>query len=387
MQGVDLIHRDKVYLLTPGPTPVHPKALEAMARPIIHHRTKDYERILEGVREGLRYLFQVQDEVLIFASSGTGGMEGAVVNCLSQGDKAIVVRGGKFGSRWGEICQAYGIKVLGIDVEWGQSVDPATVAELLQKEPGVRAVLVQACETSTGVAHDVKTIGEIVRRYEDTLMIVDAVSALGAYEVPGDAWGLDVVVTGSQKALMLPPGLALVSVSRKAWNFVERSNLPKYYFDFMKERAALSKNQSAYTAAISLVIGLGVVLEEIRREGLENVFARHHRLADGTRKAVEAIGLELLAKESPSDSVTAIKVPPEIECSKLRSLLRDKYRVIIAGGQEKLKDKIFRITHMGYVDAADLTLVLSALEMALGELGYPVKAGTGVATFQKAILD
>jgi len=386
MQEIGLRHRDKVYLLTPGPTPVHPKALEAMARPIIHHRTKDYERILESVREGLRYLFQVEDEVLIFASSGTGGMEGAVANCLSQGDKVVVVRSGKFGERWAEICQVYGVKVLNIDLEWGEVVDPAVVADLLGKERGVRAVFVQACETSTGVAHDIEALGEVVRHYEDTLLVVDAVSALGVYDIPADAWGLDVVVTGSQKALMLPPGLALVGVSRKAWGFVERSNLPKYYFNFLKERAALAKNQSAYTAAISLVIGLGVVLEEIRREGLENVFARHRRLAEGTRRAVEAMGLELLARQSPSDSVTAVKVPADVDCARLRGLLREKHRVIIAGGQERLKGKIFRITHMGYVDAADLLVALSALEMALGELGYLVKPGTAVGAFQQAML-
>ena len=281
---------EKKYLFSPGPTMLPPEVLLKMAEPIMHHREPEFEKIFAEIRQGLKYLFQTKNEVMIFTSSGTGAMEGAVSNLLSKGDKALVVRGGKFGERWGEICKAYGIEFIPIDVEWGKAVDPARIQEILKSDPSIRAVYTQASETSTGVKHPIKEIAEIVKKYENTLIVVDAITGIGVFDIPMDEWGLDVVVSGSQKALMLPPGLSFAALSDKAWKFVERSNLPKYYFDFKKELKSSQKNQSAYTPAISLFVGLRESLHLIRKEGVEAIFRRHEKLAEATRAAVKAIG-------------------------------------------------------------------------------------------------
>ncbi|OGL47576.1 MAG: class V aminotransferase, partial [Candidatus Schekmanbacteria bacterium RBG_16_38_11] len=259
---------DKKYLLAPGPTPIPPEVLLSMAEPIIHHRAPVFSTLFDEVKKGLKYVFQTKNGVLIFASSGTGGMEGAIVNTLSKGDKAIVVRGGKFGERWGQLCQVYGVEPVFIDVEWGRSVNPETIFDILKKDPGIKAVCIQASETSTGVSHDIKRIGEYVKKLDNTITIVDAITALGVYDIKTDEWGLDVVVAGSQKAFMLPPGLAFVSMSEKAWKFAEKSNLPKFYFDFKKEKKNQGKNQTAYTPAVSLIVGLSKVLNSIQKEGI-----------------------------------------------------------------------------------------------------------------------
>lgn len=368
----------KYYLLAPGPTPVPPKVLAAMSEPIIHHRAPGFVRVLAEVREGLKYLFQTKNEVLIFASTGTGAMEGAVTNTLCKGDKALVVRGGKFGERWAEICEAFGVIPLCLDVPWGHAVSPRAVEELLEQHPEVRAVLTQASETSTGVMHPIREIAEVVRKRENALMIVDAITGLGVFDLPMDAWGLDVVVSGSQKALMLPPGLAFAAVSDKAWAFVEKSDLPKFYFDFKEELDNLKENQSAYTSAVSLVIGLRESLSMLKEEGLNNVFERHARLAHATRAAVKALGLELYAEQSPSNAVTAIKSPAGIDGQKVVRALRERHNIAIAGGQGAAKGKIFRIAHLGYVDAYDVIIGISALELVLNELGYPAELGRGV---------
>jgi aspartate aminotransferase-like enzyme len=368
----------KKYLLAPGPTPLNPEALLEMGKPIIHHRAPEFATILAQVREDLKYLFQTKNDVLILCSSGTGGMEGTVCNLFSPGDKALVVRGGKFGERWGELCQVYGLETINIDVEWGKAVDPQLIARELKNNPDIKGVFVQASESSTGVKHDVQALGEIVRPYENTLLIVDAISALGVFPILTDKWGLDVVVTGSQKALMLPPGLAMVALSEKAWSFTETSTCPKYYFNFRKEKKAQAQNQTAYTPAVSLIIGLKRVLEEIKKEGLEKVFDHHARLAQATRTAMEALGLELYAKDSPSDAVTAVKVPPGIDGAAIPRMMRDQFGITIAGGQDRAKGKIFRIAHLGYVDIFDLTTGIAALEMVLKKLGYDITFGKGV---------
>ncbi len=374
----------KKQLFSPGPTPVPERVLLAMAQPLIHHRDPAFEEIFQEVREGLKYVFQTEQDVLVFASSGTGAMEGVVVNTLSPGDNVLVVRGGKFGERWGEICEAYGIEVTPIDVPWGEAVDPEMVSRALDGDPSIKAVLVQACETSTGVIHPIEELAEIVRGRDGTILVVDAISALGTYDLPMDRWGLDVVVSGSQKALMLPPGLSFVALSPKAWGFVERSTLPKYYFDFKKERESQRKNQSQFTPAISLVVGLREALRMIREEGLESVFARHEKLARATREAVKALGLELLAS-SPSPSVTAIKVPPGIDGKKLKNAFEERFGLIVAGGQAKLKGKIIRIAHMGYFQPTDVLQAIGALEMLLKEMGYPVEMGKGVKVAEEIL--
>jgi len=369
----------KYYLLAPGPVPVPPKVLAAMSEPTIHQRAPAFGRVLEEVREGLKFLFQTKNEVLILASSGTGAMEGAVTNTLCKGDTSLVVRAGKFGERWAEICEAYGVKPICIDVPWGHAVDPKLITQELEKNPNTRAVFIQATETSTGVMHPIREIAEIVKKYDNTLLIVDAISGIGVFDLPVDKWGLDVVVSGSQKSFMLPPGLAFVTLSDKAWSFVEKSDLPKYYFNFKKELKNLTKdNQTNFTPAVSLIMGLRESLNMVKEDGLEKVFKRHARLADATRSAAKALGLELYAPDSPSNAVTAIKAPAGIDAQKIVKILRDKHNITIAGGQSEAKGKIFRIAHMGYLDAYDIIMVISALEMTLKELGVSVEMGKGV---------
>jgi len=368
----------KTLLLTPGPTPVPEDVLEAIARPMIHHRHEPFRTVVAKVKQDLKVLFQTKNDVLILGSTGTGAMEGAVSNLLSRGDKAIVVRGGKFGERWGEICEAYGVHPIPVDVEWGNAVDAGQVRTALDQTPDARAVFLQASETSTGVKHPVREIADLVALRENTVIVVDAITALGVFDIPTDAWKLDVVVTGSQKALMLPPGLAFVCLSEKAWRFAKESDLPKYYFDFAKEKKNLEKNQTAYTSSVSLIMGLEASLERIKREGLQNLFTRTEKLARATREGAKALGLELFAPGSPSEACTAIKVPEGIDGTKIPTLIRENYGVAIAGGQAHLKGKIIRISHMGYVNTYDILSGLVALEFVLKELGYPVDTGASV---------
>jgi aspartate aminotransferase-like enzyme len=377
---------EKKYLFSPGPTMLPPEVLLKMAEPIMHHREPEFEKIVAEIREGLKYLFQTKNEVLIFTSSGTGAMEGAVSNLLSKGDKAIVVRGGKFGERWGEICKAYGIEFIPIDVEWGKAVDPRRIKELLESDPSIRAVYTQASETSTGVRHPIQAIADLVKRYEDRVIVVDAITGIGVFNIPTDAWGLDVVISGSQKALMLPPGLSFASLSDKAWKLVEKSNLPKYYFDFKKELKNTKKNQSSYTPAIPLFLGLRETLHMIRKEGLEAVFRRHEKLAEATRQAVKSLGLELYAPDSPSNAVTAVKIPEKIDGEKLKNLFFEKFGITVAEGQDRAKGKIIRIAHLGYYERLDMVMVISALEMLLKEMGYSFQLGTGVKAAEEILM-
>jgi aspartate aminotransferase-like enzyme len=369
---------DKQYLLAPGPTPIPPEVLLAMARPIIHHRAPVFEELLREVREGLKYFFQTKNEVLIFASSGTGAMEGAVTNTLCAGDKALVVEGGKFGERWANICKAYAVKTQLLSVEWGQAIDPKAIQKALREDPAIKAVFTQATETSTGVLHPIKEIAAIVAPYPGTILVVDAISHLGAAKLPMDEWKLDMVVAGSQKALMLSPGLSFAALSEKAWTLVEKSTLPKFYFDFRKELKNLTQNQSAYTPAISLVVGLAESLRMIRKEGLENIFARHARSARATREAMKALGLQLYAPQAFSDAVTAVVSPPGIDGQKIVKILREKHNLTIAGGQDRAKGKIFRLAHMGYIDQSDILMAIGALELTLQELGHHFEPGKGV---------
>src|SRR4030043_832892 len=377
---------EKKYLFSPGPTMLPPEVLLKMAEPIMHHREPEFEKVFGEIREGLKYLFQTKNEVLVFTSSGTGAMEGAVSNILSKGDKAIVVCGGKFGERWGEICKAYGIEFIPIDVEWGKAVDPKRIKELLESDPSIRAVYTQASETSTGVRHPIQAIADLVKKYEDKVIVVDAITGIGVFDIPTDEWGIDVVVSGSQKELMFPPGLAFAALSDKAWKLVEKSNLPKYYFDFKKELKNTKKNQSSYTPAISLFVGLREALHMIQKEGREGVFQRHERLAAATRSAVKALRLELYAPDSPSNAVTAVKVPEGIQGGKLKNLFFERFGITVAGGQDQAKGKIIRIAHLGYYGRLDMVMVISALEMLLKEMGYPFELGSGVKAAEEILM-
>ncbi len=376
----------KRYLLAPGPTPVPPEVLLAMARPVIHHRAPEFAELFGQVREGLKWIFQTSNDVLILASSGTGGMEGAVANFLSPGDKALVVNGGKFGERWGKLCKTFGVQVVEIKVEWGQAVDPQAVAEALKKDPSIKAVYVQASETSTGVAHDTKALAEVVKSHEGTILVVDAITALGVFDIKTDAWGLDVVVTGSQKAFMLPPGLAFVSVSEKAWQMADKAKNGAFYFNFKRERDAQVKNQTAYTPAVSMILGLQEVLRMMKAEGLEQLFARQGRLAHAMREGVKAAGLSLFPKERPSDALTAVSAPQGVVGQAIYKNLRVQYGITAAGGQDHLKGKIFRVSHMGYMDTFDVITAVAAIEMVLKGLGHSVKLGSGVARAQELLM-
>jgi len=377
----------KRYLLAPGPTPVPSEVLLAMSAPIIHHRSPDFLPVLDAAKKGLQWLYQTKKDVLILCSSGTGGMVGSVNNFFSQGDKVIVINGGKFGERWTKICQSYGLKVDEIMVEWGYAIKPEIVEKKLKKDKDIKGVFVQASETSTGVYHEINALASIVKKYKDTLLIVDAISALVAHDLRTDEWEIDIMVGGSQKGLMLPPGLAFVSVSEKAWKKSETSKLPRFYFNFKKERENLAKNQTNFTSPVTLIIGLNESLKMLQKEGLVNVFKRHKRLAHATRKAVQALGLELYSKDSPSNAVTAIMTPPGIDGQAVYKNLREKYGITAAGGQDSARGKIFRIAHLGYVDRFDVITAIAGIEMVLKGMGHPVKLGTGVAVAEELLIE
>ena len=368
----------KNYLFTPGPVPVPEEVLLEMARPIIHHRTAEFEGIFAQVREGLRYVYGTTQEVFILASSGTGAMEAAVSNTLSFGDRVLVINGGKFGERWGKICRAFGLEVEEIMVEWGEAIDPDLVSDSLRKDPSICAVLVQASESSTGVKHPTAELAEITRKREDVILIVDGITAVGVFPLPFDDTCIDVLVGGSQKAFMLPPGLAFAAMSEKAWNFNKKSNLPKFYFDFKNYLKNAKENTTPWTPAITLVIGLALVLRNFKEEGLERIYNRHAKLASATREAMIAIGLEPYAKSSPSPAISAILSPPEIGAGKVISGLKDKFGMTIAGGQDQAKGRIFRISHIGYIDKADTIAVITAVESVLRDLGHKFNLGDGI---------
>jgi aspartate aminotransferase-like enzyme len=375
----------KEYLLTPGPTPLPPQISLAMARPIIHHRTPQFQEILKEASQGLKWVFQTVNDVFIISSSGTGAMEAAVINLLSCGDTALVVQGGKFGERWTEIAKAYGINVEIINVEWGNAVSPAEIGKRLKSNPLIKAVFMTLTETSTGVDNDIQAIAAVVKE-SSAVLAVDAISGLGAVDLKTDAWGVDVVVAGSQKGLMLPPGLGFISVSSKAWKLVEASKSSRYYLDLRKAKKALDKNDTPFTSSITLIIALNEALKLMQQDGLENIFKRHRVMAEATRAAILALGLELFAPSAASDGVTAAKVPGGIDGEKLVKTMRDIYGVTIAGGQAELKGKIFRIAHMGFITESDIIMGLSCLEKVLTQMGYKFILGTGVSAAEKVFL-
>lgn len=375
----------KRYLLTPGPTPVPERVLLASAQPVIHHRTPEYGRMLSENIEGLKYVLQTKNDVFIFTASGTGAMEACVVNLLSPGDRALVVNTGAFGRRWVNIIDSFGLKPEVIEYPWGKAAKPQDVQKKLKDIPGIKAVFTQNTETSTGVVNNIEAIGKIVAGTE-AVLVVDAVSGLGGQELKTDEWKVDVVASGSQKGLMLPPGLAFVSISKKAWKLVESSKLPKFYWDLKAYKKSLDEEkETPYTSAVNLLLGLQESLRMIKEEGLERILRRHAVLASATRAGVEAIGLELFA-EAPCNVVTAIKVPEGVDGGRLVRMMSDEYGVGIAGGQREYKGKIFRIAHLGYMDRFDVIIGLSALEIALNKLGYKLEVGKAVAAAEKEFL-
>jgi len=375
----------KNYLLTPGPTPLPPQVCESMSRPIIHHRTPQFQAILKEASEGLKYIFQTKSDVFILTSSGTGAMEASVVNLCSSGDTAITIEGGKFGERWTELCKAYGVNAEVIKVEWGKAVDPSEIEKRLKANPNIKAVFTTLCETSTGVTNDIKAIGEVVKKHNAAL-VIDAISGLGAIPLSTDEWNCDVVVSGSQKGLMLPPGLAFISVSEKAWKIIEASKSPRYYFSLKAAKKAWASTDTPFTPAITLIIALCEALKIMKEDGLENIFKRHKKMADATRAAVEALGLELFAPLAASDVVTAVNVPAGIDGEKLVKTMRDVHGVTMAGGQSELKGKIFRVAHMGFIDELDIIAGISCLEKVLTQMGYKFNLGAGVKAAEEIFL-
>jgi len=367
----------KRYLLTPGPTPVPTEALLSMARPIIHHRTPQFKEILIEAVDGLKYIYQTKNDLFIFSSSGTGAMESSVSNILSPKDKAIVIRGGKFGERFTEICQAYGVETIDIDVEWGKAINPELIQKVLDENKDAKAVYATLNETSTGVINDIKSIGKIVSK-TDAVLVVDVISGLGSVELKTDEWNVDVAVGGSQKGLMIPPGLAFVTVSKKAWKLVETSTLPKFYFCYKAAKKAADKDDTPWTPAVSLIIALVEAIKIIKEDTLEGALARQKKMADATRAAASALGLDLLAPDAASDAVTSIKLPDNIDGAKLVKTMRDVYGVGIAGGQAQLKGKIIRIASMGFMTQWDTIVAISCLEIVLKQMGYQFELGSGV---------
>jgi len=373
----------KRHLFTPGPVDVPPEVLAALAEPMIHHRAPDFIPYSKSAHEGLKYVFQTRNPVITFAGSGTAAMEASVANMLSPGDRAITVEGGKFGERWTEQCKAYGVEPIVLKIEWGKAVTPALIEETLKAHPDVKAVYLTLTETSTGVLTNVEAICQVIAKTK-AISVVDAISALAAERCLSDPWQIDIVVAGSQKALMLPPGLAFCSVSPKAQALIASSKCPKYYLSFAKALKALEKDDTPFTPAVSLIRALCVSTKMIRDEGIENVWARHARLGRALRESAVAMNLKVFA-ESPSNVVTAIRVPDGVDGEKITKILRDKHGVTIAGGQEQLKGKVIRIATLGWAADLDVITVIGALEMALAEVGHKFERGAGLAAAVRAL--
>ncbi len=373
---------NKDLLMIPGPTPVPENVLLAQAKHPIGHRSPDFSEIIAEINENLKWLHQTQQDVLTVTASGTGAMEAGIINFLSPGDRVIVASNGKFGERWAEITDAFGLKTERINAEWGDVINPDAIREKLEADTNkeIKAVIVTHSETSTGVLNDLETINRYVKNHGEALIMVDAVTSLGAVNIPIDEWGLDVVGSGSQKGYMVPPGLGFIAVSEKAWRAYETAKIPKFYFDLGAYRKSTAKNSTPFTPPINLMFGLQTALQMMRNEGLENIFARHERNTLATRAAMEALGLPLFApNHAASRAVTAV-APTTVEAEKVRSVMKKQFNIALAGGQNQLKGKIFRIGHLGFISERDVLTVVGSLEATLRELGHETMTpGAGIA--------
>lgn len=372
----------KEYLYTPGPVAVPPEVLLKLAEPMYHHRSKRFQNIFSEVNAKLKQVFRTANDIITYTSSGTGAMEASVVNFLSAGDKVITINGGKFGERWVGLAQAYGLQQHEVKIAWGSAPDPKEIEKLLAADSSIKAVYTQLVETSTGTLYDVQALGAVVAK-TPAIFVVDAISGLAADDIPVDAWHVDVCVAGSQKALMIPPGLSFMSVSEKAWALAEKATLPNYYFDARKARKVLAQNDTPYTPAHTLIGALNVSLDMILKETIEGVVARHARLAAAVRAGVAALKLPLYSKR-PANALTAIETPG-MDAEVIKKEL-DKDGILVAGGQDAAKGKIIRIAMMGYANDADVMNALSSLETVLKRVGYAFTPGAGVAAAQAALL-
>ena len=374
----------KPRLMTPGPAPVPEDVLLAMAQPVIHHRSAEAKQNIVEALDGLKQVFKTANDVFILTASGTGAMEAAAVNTVPRGGKALVLNAGWFAQRWGKVCKAYGINAIMLDTEWGQPVDPVRVANALAEHPDTACVMGTLSETSTGTGHPVEAIGKIVAGTE-AVFAVDGISGVGAMECHADAWGIDLLCVGSQKALMLPPGLAFVTVSPKAWKKIDAFDSPSFYFNLKTARKKMEDFDTPYTPAHTLIIGLCVALRRILAEGVDQVWARHKRMSDACQAGVQALGLSLFSAR-PAEGLTAFVVPEGVKDSAIRNKLQEKFGIYTVGGQDKLKGKIVRIGHMGYTDELDVVAGLAALEMVMAEIGYPIEPGAAVTAAQRVLL-
>jgi len=379
----------KSLLMIPGPTPVPEEVLRALSHPMINHRGPEYMALQRELIAGLKQAYQTANDVQIFPASGTGGLEAAVVNVLSPGDRVLAVPVGAFGQRFAEIAEVYGANVRRMEVEWGRAADAAQIAAALREEPDTRALLLTHNETSTGVLNDIRAIAAAARAVRpDVLLLVDSISGMLAVDLRPDEWDLDVVVGGSQKAWMIPPGLTFLSISPRAWAAHREARMPRFYFDFSRMKKSMETDQTPYTPALPQLFGLQVALRKILDEGLPAMFRRHQRLGDATRSAVRAMGLQLLAQEgSYSNSLTAVRMPEGLTAKEVRGRMREGHGVVVAGGQGKIKEQVVRLGHLGYVDENDVLAMIGALEATLRELGRDVQPGQGVAAAQRVFGD
>jgi serine---pyruvate transaminase len=374
----------KPRLMTPGPAPVPEDVLLELARPVIHHRSAEAKTVITEVAAGLKEVFQTKNDVLILTASGTGAMEAAAVNTVPQGGKALVLNAGYFANRWSNICKAFGIQAVSLDTEWGQPTDPTRVANALKEHPDTVCVMGTLSETSTGTGHPVEAIGKIVAA-TDAVFAVDGISGVGAMECRTDAWGVDILCVGSQKALMLPPGLAFVSVSPKAWAKIDAFASHSFYFNLKSARSKMKEFDTPFTPAHTLILALRQSLARIREEGIENVWSRHRLMSEACQAGVQALGLELFSAR-PAEGLTAFRVPDGLKDGDIRNRLADRFGITVVGGQDKLKGKIIRIGHMGYTDELDVVSGLAALEMVLNDLGFDVEPGVAVTAAQQVLL-
>lgn len=379
---------DKLMLMIPGPTPVPEQVLLALAKHPIGHRSGDFSQIMAEVTENLKWLHQTQNDVLVLTVSGTGAMEAGIINFLSPGDRVLVGCNGKFGERWADMSAAFGLDVERITADWGKPLDTEQFREKLEADADkkIKAVIITHSETSTAVLNDLETVNRHVKAHGEALMIVDAVTSLGAVNLPIDDWGIDVVASGSQKGYMIPPGLGFVSVSPKAWEAYKTAKLPRFYLDLGKYRKAAAKNSNPFTPPVNLVIALQVALRMMKAEGLESIFARHQRLMTATREAVKALSLPLFAPDgAASPAVTAV-APVSVEAEQIRAVMKKRFDIALAGGQDHYKGKIFRIGHLGFVNDRDILAAIGALEATLGELGHDaVTPGAGIAAAARVL--
>jgi len=376
----------KERLFTPGPTPL---LMEAQLRALtmtLHHRTDAFRALMRETLDSLKYYFNTKNDVIVFASSGTGAMEGAVSNLLSPGDRVLIGTAGKFGERWVQLAKAYGIESVVVEAPYGQTVPIAEMKKHLESSGAFKAVFIQATESSTGVCNDVESLGKLVSALPDCCFVVDAITGVGTTDIRPDDWGIDIMIGGSQKATMIPPGLAFASISDKAAKTMEKSKLPRYYFDYLKERKSLSKGESSYTPATSLVVCLHAALNYIKELGRENLIGNATLLAAATREASVALGLTNFAQSSPANAVTSINAPAGIESTKVVKEMKSRFGVIMTDGQGSMKGHMFRIAHLGYYDFLDLLAILAALEIALLKVGHKVELGAGVRAAQNVYL-